>query len=117
MTQTVSLRFDKGLDLDVWLRLYHACDWNRDDSVHNPAVMRDHAYLIATAWKGESMVGTLTVLSDGLNYATIEDLVVHPEHRNQGIGALLMHGVLEHLTQIESQRDTRQRHSGCRAVL
>jgi len=101
MTQTVSIRFDKGFDLDTWLRFYHACDWNRDNTVHNLAVMRDHAYLIATAWKGESMVGTLTVLSDGLNYATIDDLVVHPAHRHQGIGSQMMHAALARLGAID----------------
>jgi len=44
------------------LRLYHACDWYRDGTTENLEAVLNHAYLIATAWQGEEMVGTLTVL-------------------------------------------------------
>lgn len=47
------------------------------------------------------MIGTLTVLSDGLNYATIDDLVVRPQWRRQGIGSKLMQIALSNLKHID----------------
>jgi hypothetical protein len=62
--------------MEAWLRFFHDCDWNRDWTVRNLEAVREHAYMIVTAWAGDEMVGTLTVLSDGMNYATIDDVVV-----------------------------------------
>jgi GNAT superfamily N-acetyltransferase len=83
-------RFDKEIDITAWLRLFHACSWNQTWTSHHAEVMVTHAYLIVTAWHDDEIVGTLTVLGDGLNYATIDDVVVHPDHRGQGIGRHLV---------------------------
>ena len=87
--------------MEAWLRLYHACDWYRDGTVDNLEAVRNHAYLIVTGWLGAEMVATLTVLSDGMNYATIDDVVVHPEHRRRGIGSELMRQALSRITHID----------------
>ena len=94
-------RVATDFDLETWLRLYQACDWYRDGTVRNLEAVRAHAYLIVTAWVGEEMVGTLTVLSDGMNYATMDDLVVHPDYRRLGIASELMRQALSRLTHIE----------------
>jgi ribosomal protein S18 acetylase RimI-like enzyme len=97
----VSYRTDKDFDVEVWLTLYHSCDWNRDWTPDRASVMRDHAFLLVTVWTDETMVGTLTALSDGRNYATIEDVVVHPGWRHRGIGSTLVRLALERLDGIE----------------
>jgi len=48
------------------------------------------------------MVGTATVLSDGVNYATIDDVVVHPSHRRQSIGTKLMHAALDSVSTVDA---------------
>jgi GNAT superfamily N-acetyltransferase len=60
----------------------------------------DHAYLIVTAWLGSEPIGSVTVLSDGMNYATFDDVVVHPDYRLRGIGSELMRRALARLTHI-----------------
>jgi GNAT superfamily N-acetyltransferase len=102
MSDDLIIRFDKDFDLGVWLRFYHVCSWNRDSTVDDLAVIREHAYLVGTAWMGEAMVGTLIVLSDGRNYATIDDVVVRPDYRLQGIGTALMRAALDRLTHINA---------------
>ena len=97
----VRFRFDKGFPPDGWLDLYRACGWYPTSNVDDLRVIRAHAYLIVTAWDGEAMVGTVTVLSDGRNYATIDDLVVHPVYRRQGIGSELVRLALGRLTAID----------------
>lgn len=94
-------RLDRDIDIAAWLGLYHASDWNREWTVTNAQVMLVDAYLIVTAWSGTDMVGTLTVLSDGCNYATIDDVVVHPEHRRRGIGARLVGLAVERVAHLE----------------
>jgi ribosomal protein S18 acetylase RimI-like enzyme len=91
----VTYRTDKEIDVGAWLRLYNSCGWNRDWTSHNAEVMLAHAFLIITAWRGDEIVGTLTVLGDGLNYATIDDVVVHPDHRGHGIGTHLVRLAIE----------------------
>ena len=86
----ISYRLDKEVDLGTWLGLYHAAGWNREWTADNAAVMVAHAHLIITAWLGDEIVGTLTVLGDGLNYATIDDVVVRPDQRGHGIGSHLV---------------------------
>jgi ribosomal protein S18 acetylase RimI-like enzyme len=43
----------------------------------------------------------MTVLSDGMNYATIDDVVVHPDWRARGIGTTLLRQALERLHHIK----------------
>ena len=57
--------------------------------------MLEHCYLFVTAWSTEQLVGTVTVVSDGVNYAHIDDLLVHPSFQGQGIGTALIQKVLE----------------------
>ena len=91
---------EKEFSLAAWLELYRACGWYRTSTVEDLQVLRAHAYLIITAWVGTELVGTLTVLSDGCNYATIDDLVVHPQHRRKGIGSELVRIALGRLAAI-----------------
>jgi GNAT superfamily N-acetyltransferase len=91
----VTYRLDKDIDVGAWLGLYHGSGWNRDWSTRNAESMLRHAHLIITAWLGDEIVGTLTVLGDGLNYATIDDVVVHAAHRGRGIGSRLMQTAIQ----------------------
>lgn len=95
-------RFDAGFDLQAWLQLYHESDYNRTWSLANAKVMAGHAYMVITAWQGARAVGSLTVLSDGMNYAQIEDVVVHPDFRGQGLGTTLVRFALDRLRTLPS---------------
>jgi N-acetylglutamate synthase-like GNAT family acetyltransferase len=50
---------------------------------------------VIPAWDGDEAVGTLTVYSDGVNSAIIDDLVVHPDYRQRGIGTAMVRSALE----------------------
>lgn len=93
----VSYRLDKDIDAEEWIRLYNSIGWNQDWTTCNAETMLRHAYLIITAWRGDEIVGTLTVLSDGMNYATIDDVVVHPSHQRQGVGSGLVRLAIDHV--------------------
>ncbi len=46
--------------------------------------------LVITAWDGERLVGTTRVTTDGVYYATLWDVIVHPDHQRRGIGTALV---------------------------
>lgn len=87
---SVTVRFDKEFPVDAWLALYKAADYNAWWTECNARAALAYAYFVVSAWDGEQTVATLTVWSDGMNFAWIDDLVVHPDRRGRGIGSLLV---------------------------
>jgi GNAT superfamily N-acetyltransferase len=51
--------------------------------------------LIVTAWDEELLVGTCRVITDGVYYATLWDVIVHPDYRGQGVGSRLVHAAID----------------------
>jgi aralkylamine N-acetyltransferase len=52
-------------------------------------------YAVVTAWNDNRLVGIGTVISDGVMYASIFDLVVHPEFQKNGVGKKIMEKLME----------------------
>jgi GNAT superfamily N-acetyltransferase len=95
----VTTRFDKGFGSAAWLSLFHAARYNEHWAERNAEAALAYAHLVVTAWILDELVGTLTVWSDGMNFAWIDDVVVHPGHREKGIGSALVEGALERLNE------------------
>ena len=47
------------------------------------------------AWHGDTLVGIVRVLTDGLLYAAVADIIVHPDFRMRGVGRELMNRAYE----------------------
>ncbi len=95
----VTLRFDKELPVEQWLALYRAAEYNAWWTERNAEAALAYAYMVTTAWSGALAVGTLTVWSDGVNFAWIDDVVVHPRHRRHGIGTRLVSETVSRISQ------------------
>ncbi len=95
----VTYRIDKGIPADELIEFYKVSNYDEWWTERNVRAMLDHCYAIITAWADEQLIGTVEVVSDGVNYAHIDGLVVHPAYRGSGIGSLLM---LRALQSIES---------------
>jgi len=91
----VTYATNRDISAGKLIALYRAGDYNAWWAERNVRAMLDHVHAIVTAWMGEQLVGTVGVVSDGVNYAHIDDLVVHPSHRGKGIGSELMRRALK----------------------
>jgi N-acetylglutamate synthase-like GNAT family acetyltransferase len=87
---SVTLRLDKDFPLEEWIELYRVSDYNLAWGQRNARAALAYAYLVTTAWLDGRAVGTLTVWSDGVNFALLDDLVVHPGYRRRNIGSRLV---------------------------
>lgn len=55
------------------------------------------SFLVAGAFDGDKIIGCARVISDGCSDAYIQDVVVDPEYRRQGVGESLISLLLEQL--------------------
>ncbi|WP_228282793.1 GNAT family N-acetyltransferase [Brevibacterium atlanticum] len=76
--------------------LYDSVGWSAytADPARLDRSIRASAHVVS-AWIGDSLVGLARVLSDFDTVVYVQDVLVDPEHRRQGIGAGLMQRVLE----------------------
>lgn len=54
----------------------------------------DDSWYTVSAYDRDELVGFGRVLSDGVLYAMIYDLIVHPDFQNQGLGSQLLNRLL-----------------------
>lgn len=50
----------------------------------------DNSWYVVTAYQGKVLVGIGRVVSDGVLYAMIYDMIVKPSHQGRGIGTTLL---------------------------
>ncbi|MCA0360297.1 MAG: GNAT family N-acetyltransferase [Armatimonadetes bacterium] len=84
-------RMDESLVLE-WLRVSY---W----ASHRPEETARRSWdrsLCLSAFLGQDQVGFARVITDGATHAWICDVMVHPDHRGQGIGKALMRACLDH---------------------
>ena len=75
----------KGDDVE---QLRREVGWQACEGLYGQVLKRSHAtYSVSTAGR---LVAFLDVLSDGVSYAFLTDLVVHPSAQRQGIGMGLL---------------------------
>ena len=84
------------IDIDRVRRLYASDDWwtYLQDDEKLVRAFHNSLYVLG-AFDGEQLVGLVRCVGDGEHVVLIQDLIVLPDYRKQGIGAALMRNALE----------------------
>jgi N-acetylglutamate synthase-like GNAT family acetyltransferase len=83
----------KRVDAAQVKALFRAAGWTEDLARYSPTQIRKllrHSHMVLTAWSEETLVGFASVVSDGVLCGLVENLVVHPDYRGQGLGTRLL---------------------------
>ena len=77
--------------------LFETTGWNQayQATPHELQQALDDSWYTVSAYHNGELVGFGRVLSDGVLYAMIYDLIVHPDFQNDGVGTALNHLALE----------------------
>ena len=89
------------MPLDAWISLFKEANYNGWWTERHARASLDHCYLTGTAWDEDKAVGTISIQSDGVNFAVIDDLVVHRAYRNRGIGSTLVRSALARIKPLD----------------
>lgn len=87
--------FDAPVSAAALADLRESVGWNRMERELADPRLHDAFHLCCFA--GDRLVGYVAVVSNGVTDAYIQDLMVHPDHQQQGIGRELMQRALQRL--------------------
>lgn len=87
---------EKIPDAEEYLELFETTGWNMmygADASELAAALRSSWYLIS-AYRDDTLVGVGRLVSDGVLYAVVFDMIVSPECKSQGIGKEILRRLL-----------------------
>ena len=87
--------FDAAVSARTLADLRQSVGWNRME--RELADMHLHNAFHLCCFDGDRLVGYAAVVGNGVTDAYIQDLMVHPDYQQQGIGHQLMQRTLERL--------------------
>ncbi len=87
--------FDDAVSARALADLRQSVGWNRME--RELADVRLHNFFQLYCFDEDRLIGYSAVVSNGVTDAYIQDLMVHPDYQQQGIGRQLMQRTLERL--------------------
>ena len=77
---------------DDYAALFETTGWNARYRASHAELAQALAqsWHVVSAYEGERLVGTGRIVSDGVLYAMIYDMIVQPSHQGQGIGTAIL---------------------------
>jgi N-acetylglutamate synthase-like GNAT family acetyltransferase len=83
------------IGIKLYIELMKSIKWrDRDENEFKDAC--DRSLMVAYAFEGSKLIGAGRVVGDKFS-ATLFDLVVHPDHQRQGVGAAIVKCLAEQL--------------------
>ena len=82
--------------------LREAVGWDRSEGIYKDVLERHYAYYTTRSENG-TLIGYVSVLSDGVADAFLLDLMVHPEHQGTGLGKQLVKQAVTDMKQADIQ--------------
>lgn len=80
-----------------YLALFKSTGWNAIYKVHLDELDNalDNSWYIVTAYAGNELVGIGRIVSDGILYAMIYDMIVKHSHQGRGIGTTILYKLID----------------------
>ena len=98
LENNIEIKFVDTWSKDDIVELYKAGGWwkeSYDSSAIDQLIKGSYAFAVVIDKKSNKTIGMGRILSDGVSDAYIQDLVVLPEYRDQGIGKQLVKFLLK----------------------
>src|SRR6476646_2238082 len=85
-------------DLDQFVSLFESTGWNATyrATPKDLAEAIHRSWCVVSAYHQNRLIGFGRVVSDGVLYAMIYDVIVHPEYRRQGVGSEVLNRLIAH---------------------
>lgn len=93
-----SVRYDSGAPaIDQYVSLFETTGWNRMYRCSPEQLARALAgsWHVVSAYRADVLIGVGRVVSDGVLYAVIFDLIVAPAEQGHGIGSKILSKLLD----------------------
>lgn len=89
-----------------YFRLFSSTGWMPVLGISEGDLKRvfDNTWYWITAYQNESIVGCGRLLSDGVLYALICDIIVMPDHQNKGIGSTILENLVKKCNEADIKR-------------
>lgn len=89
------LKYNENITAKELADLREAVGWNRMEEEYGRPFISSYCHM--TAYVAGKLVGYVDCISNGVTDAYIQDLMVHPNYQNKGIGTELMKKMIEYL--------------------
>ena len=96
--KNIEIKFVDSWSEDEIIELYKAGGWWKESyssSGIKPLIKGSFAFAVVIDKKSQKAIGMGRIISDGVSDAYVQDLIVLPEYRCQGIGKQLVKSLLE----------------------
>lgn len=82
--------------VEDYIRFIASAGWDEQDPKRVKKALKKSLYSVC-AFKGKELAGMARIVGDGHIYFYIQDVVVLPEYKGQGIGKLMMYHLDDYL--------------------
>lgn len=107
------IQHTKKLDKEKIYKLYEANEWIAYLNTFDTLLQGIQNSLdVISYFEGEQLIGLIRTVGDGQTIVYIQDILIHPEFQDKGIGTVLMQEVLnkyKHVRQICLMTDMEER--------
>lgn len=78
-------------------KLFLTTDWNNEYCFTKEEIERSilNIWYTIAAYAGQELIGSGSILSDGIHHALIVNMIVHPNYQNKGIGTTILRLLVE----------------------
>lgn len=91
----IEYRYTKDFDEKQIEELFLSVSWPSGKFLNKLKMALHNSSKVISAWDGEKLIGLIRGLDDGIWQATIDCLLVNPEHQGIGIASTLLKRLLD----------------------